>query len=59
MGDVDRFVNPLEVGQVNRLLAEFAERYYFAKDLEKCPIHRRTIPRQLWHTSRKFGTEVD
>jgi len=38
MGDVDRFVSPLQVGQINRRLAEFAERYYFARDLEKCPI---------------------
>lgn len=45
MGDVDRFVNPLQVGQVNRLLVEFADKFYFARDLEKCPIHRRTIPR--------------
>ncbi|MGJ7565464.1 hypothetical protein ACSFBM_16550 [Variovorax sp. GB1R11] len=43
----DRFVNPLEVAQINRLFTEFSERYYFARDLERCPIHRRTIPRTV------------
>lgn len=41
----DRRVNPLEVAQINRLFAEFSHQYYFARDLERCPIHRRTIPR--------------
>lgn len=45
MDEEDCHVNPLQVGRVNRLLVEFAERYYFARNLEKCPIHRRSIPR--------------
>jgi hypothetical protein len=41
----DRNINPMEVAQINRLFAEFSYRYYFARDLDRCPIHRRTIPR--------------
>lgn len=45
LGGEDRRVNLLEVAQINRLFAEFSHQYYFARDLERCPIHRRTIPR--------------
>jgi hypothetical protein len=43
----DRQINPLEVAQINRLFAEFSYRYYFARNLDRCPIHRRTIPRAM------------
>lgn len=47
MNNDDRWLDPMQVGQVNRLSAEFSERYYFARDIERSPIHRRTIPRDM------------
>lgn len=55
LGSEDRRVSLFEVAQINRLFAEFSHQYYFARDLARCPIHRRTIPRIISLAPRSLG----
>jgi len=46
-GAADIEVSPLDVAQINFMGVQTAHEYYFARDLDHCPILRRTIPWQI------------
>lgn len=46
-GAADSEVSPLDVARINFIAVQTAHEYYFARDLDYCPILRRTIPRQI------------
>ena len=43
----DLNVGPDCVGLINRLTIERGDSYYFARDLDRCPIFRRTMPHSI------------
>ena len=47
VGAPDSVISPLDVAQINFMAIRTAHEYYFARDLNKCPILRRTTPWQI------------